>query len=199
MDEDDTTGVPLNRQIIKSIISQVGEGTSDPMAGVEMGSTHHKARITVNFAEFKYRNGIKTSAILRKIQDELKGEFTADIEISVSKEANGPPQGPPINIEVTGKGKYGDLIAEASNIKSYLDSIGVKGVEKLKLSVEANRPEIPIRLDRDQVRKLNSSTYQVGMSIRKALLGQDISTYTLGEDSYDIVVKFDKRNRESFE
>jgi multidrug efflux pump subunit AcrB len=37
------------------------------------------------------------------------------------------------------------------------------------------------------------------MSIRKALLGQDISTYTLGEDSYDIVVKFDKRNRESFE
>ena len=199
MDEDDTTSVPLNRQIIKSIISQVGEGTSDPMAGVEMGSTPHKARITVNFAEFKYRNGIKTSAILRKIQDELKGEFTADIEISVSKEANGPPQGPPINIEVTGKGKYGDLIAEASNIKSYLDSIGIKGVEKLKLNVEANRPEIPIRLDRDQVRKLNSSTYQVGMSIRKALLGQDISTYTLGEDSYDIVVKFDKRNRESFE
>ena len=137
--------------------------------------------------------------IMRKIQNELKGEFTADIEISVSKEANGPPQGPPINIEVTGKGKYGTLIAEATKIKSYLDSIGVKGVEKLKLNVEANRPEIPIRVDRDQVRKLNASTYQVGMSIRKALLGQDVTTYTLGEDSYDIVVKFDKRNRESFE
>ena len=37
------------------------------------------------------------------------------------------------------------------------------------------------------------------MAIRKALLGQDISTYTKDEESYDIVVKFNKRNRESYD
>ena len=188
-----------SQKLIKSVISQVGEGTSDPMEGVAMGNTPHKARITVNFAEFKFRNGVKTSEILQKIQTGLKGQFTADVEISASKESNGPPQGPPINIEVTGKGNYKDLIIQAAAIKTYLDSIGVDGVDKLKLNVEANRPEIPIRVDRDQIRKLNASTYKVGMAIRKALLGQDITTYTKGEESYDLAVKFNKTNREDFD
>lgn len=199
MDEKDTSGVPTEERLIKSIISQVGEGTSDPMEGVSMGNTPHKARITVNFTEFKYRKGKKTSDVLKKIQKELKGKFTADVEISASKESNGPPQGPPINIEVTGKGDYKKLITEAEKIKIYLDSLSVKGVEKLKLNVEANRPEIPIIVDRDQVRKLNASTAQVGMAIRKALLGQDVTTYTKDDESYDIVVKFNKPNRESFD
>ena len=76
-----------------------------------------------------------------------------------------------------------------------MDRKGVAGVEKLKLNVDANRPEIPITVDRDQIRKLNASTYQVGMAIRKSLLGQDISTYTIDEESHDIVVKFDSESR----
>lgn len=203
-DEDDTTGIEADKQLIRSIISQVGEGTSDPAAGVEMGNTPHKARITVNFTEFQHRRGIMTSDVLRKIQKELKDEFTAEIEISVAKESNGPPQGAPINIEVTGKGEYRDLIAEAEKIKKFIEQEGVqkkgiKGVEQLKLNVQANRPEIPIVVDRDQVRKLNASTYQVGMAIRKALLGQDVATYTKGDDSYDIVLRFNKENRENFD
>ena len=199
MENDRKAGVPEDLRLIRSIISQVGEGTSDPGAGVSMGNTPHKARITVNFVEFQYRNGVKTSEILKKIQEGLKDDFTADIEISVDKESNGPPQGAPINLDVTGRGDYRDLIVQATKIKTYLDSCNVKGVEKLKLNVEASRPEIPISVDRDQVRKLNASTYQVGMAIRKALLGQDISTFTKDDESYDIVVKFNKENRESLD
>ena len=33
MDADDTTGIPKDERLIKSIISQVGEGTSDPARG----------------------------------------------------------------------------------------------------------------------------------------------------------------------
>lgn len=199
MDADDTTNIPREHRIIQSIIAQVGEGTSDPAQGVAMGNTPHKARVSVNFVESQHRKGIKTSDILKKIQDHLRGEFTADIEITASKDEQGPPQGAPINIDVTGKGEYKDLIKEASKIKSFLERQNVKGVEKLKLNVEFNRPEIPITVDRDQLRKLNASTYQVGMAIRKALLGQNVSTYTINEESYDIVVKFNKRNRESLD
>jgi len=185
--------------IIESIIAQVGEGTSDPAQGVAMGNTPHKARVTINFVESQYRGNILTSDILKKIQANLKGQFTADIEVSATKNEEGPPQGAPISMDVTGKGEYKDLIAEAQKIKTFLSHKNVKGVEKLKLNVEVNRPEIPIIVDRDQVRKLNASTYQVGMAIRKALLGQDISTFTQDEESYDIVVKFNKRNRESLD
>lgn len=195
MDADDTTRIPQDERLIKSIISQVGEGTSDPAQGVTMGNTPHKARITVNFCEFQFRQRTKTSDVLKKIQAGLRGKYNADIEITASKNESGPPQGAPINIEVTGRGEYKALIAAAEKIKNYLDRKGVAGVEKLKLNVDANRPEIPITVDRDQIRKLNASTYQVGMAIRKSLLGQDISTYTIDEESHDIVVKFDSESR----
>jgi len=193
------TLVPADRRLIQSIIAQVGEGTSDPAQGVAMGNTPHKGRVTVNFIESQHRKGASTIEILKKIQNGLKGEFTADVEITAAKDAAGPPQGSPISIDVTGKGEYRELIFEAQRIMNYLDSTNVKGVEQLKLNVEANRPEIPITVDRDQVRKLNASTMQVGMAIRKALLGQDVTTYTKDEESYDIVVKFNKTNRESLD
>ena len=199
MDDDDTTGIPKDEQIIQSIIAQVGEGTSDPSQGVAMGNTPHKGRVTINFSESQFRRGILTSDILKKIQADLKNKFTAEIEVSATKNEEGPPQGAPVSINITGRGNYKDLIIEANKIKTFLDRKNVKGVEKLKLNVELNRPEIPIRVDRDQIRKLNASTYQVGMAIRKALLGQDVATYTLNDESYDIVVKFNKKNRESLD
>ncbi|MCH2223744.1 MAG: efflux RND transporter permease subunit [Crocinitomicaceae bacterium] len=199
IEKDEKAGLPQDRRLIKSIISQVGEGTSDPAQGVTMGNTPHKARVTVNFVESQYRNGVTSSQVLKEIQQKLQGEFNADIEITAAKDAAGPPQGAPISMDITGKVEYGQLISEAKKIQNYLDGLHVEGVEKLKLNVEADRPEIPIRVDRDQIRKLNASTYQVGMAIRKALLGQDITTYTKGDESYDIVVKFNKKNRESID
>ncbi len=186
-------------RLIRSIISQVGEGTSDPAQGASMGNTPHKARVTINFTEFQYRNGVKTSEILASIQKGIKGKFTADVEISADKEQNGPPQGAPINVDVTGQMEYADLIREATKIKNFLERSGVEGVDRLKLNVESNRPEIPIIVDRDQARKLGASTMAVGNALRKALLGQDITTYTKNEESYDIVVRFDQKSRESLD
>jgi multidrug efflux pump len=192
----DTANVPKEQHIIQSIISQVGEGTGDPAQGVSMGSTPHKGRITINFAEFEFRDSINaTGYLLRKLQSELKGKLPADVQISVEKNNMGPPVQPPVNIEVTGKGDYKNFILAATEIKNYLDRRNVPGVAELKLNVEATRPEIPIIVDREQARKLNTSTAQIGMAIRKALLGQDIGTYTLDEESYDIVVRFKERDR----
>lgn len=199
IENDEKNNIPADRRIIQSVIAQVGEGTSDPSQGVSMGNTPHKARITINFIESQHRGNIVTSDILKKIQGNLKDQFTAEIEVSAVKNEEGPPQGAPISMDVYGQGDYKDLIEEAQKIKHYLSSKKVKGVDKLKLNVEVNRPEIPIKVDRDQIRKLNASTYQVGMAIRKALLGQDISTYTKDDESYDIVVKFNKKNRESLD
>ena len=199
MGEDDTTGIPEDKRLIQSVIAQVGEGTSDPAQGVTMGNTPHKGRVTINFVESMYRNGVLTTDVLKEIQNGLRGQFTADIEVTAAKDEQGPPQGAPINIDVTGRGEYKDLILQADKIKAYLERKNVKGVEKLKLNVEISRPEIPIHVDRDQIRKLNASTYQVGMAIRKALLGQDITTYTKDDESYDIVVRFNKQNRDSYE
>ena len=109
--------------MISSIIEQVGKGTSDPMAGPAFGETPHKARITVSFSEFSYRKGVNTSYIKQKVEEKLanwKGNL-ADLKITVDKEPNGPPQDPPIYIEVTGSENYDDLVEAAVAVKNYVN------------------------------------------------------------------------------
>lgn len=182
------------KKIIQSIITQVGEGAGAENE-VSLGASPHKAKVVVNFADFKHRGNVVTADILKLIQEELPRNFTAEIEILAVKNEDGPPQKDPIFIEVTGKLDYQEIIDEAYRIRSFLERRNVEGVEKMKMNVEANRPEIPLIVDRDQVRKLSSSTMAVGMAIRTALLGNNVATYSLGEDSYDMVVRFNEENR----
>src|SRR5690554_225034 len=193
-------GMDLNNvkksDLVQSIIAQVGKGTSEQ--GMDMGNTPHKARITIDFTEFQYRDSLNTTGyILKKLQNELRGILPADVQLSIKKNEMGPPQEAPINIELTNisKGEYKELILIATEVKKYLDRQAVEGVDELKLNVEATRPEIPIVVDRDQVRKLNASTSQVGMAIRQALLGADIATFTKDEENYDMVVRFKQNSR----
>jgi multidrug efflux pump subunit AcrB len=195
----DTVGKPKKEHIVQSIISQVGKGTADQSGGdIGGGETPHKARITIDFAEFEFRDSIAaTSHILKTLQRELKGYLPADVQLSIQKNSMGPPQQAPINIEVTSlsAGDYKSLILAATDIENYLERQKVAGVDDLKLNVEATRPEIPITVDRDQARRLNASTGQIGSAIRTALLGKDISTYTLNEENYDIVLRFKDQDR----
>lgn len=191
----DTVGKPVEEWIIQSVISQVGEGTSDPAQGVVMGNTPHKARITINFAEFKHRGDYVTGDLLKRISDGLKNKFPADVQIVVDKNNDGPPTAPPINIEVSGEVEYDSLIAEADRIRLFLDRKNVEGVEQLKLDVETGKPELQIEIDREKARLFNVSTGQIGNAIRTALFGSDISTYKVEDETYDIVVRFDQSSR----
>lgn len=191
----DTVGKPFEKWIVQSIISQVGEGTSDPSQGIVMGNTPHKGRVTINFAEFKHRRDYKTADLLSKLSNGLKNKFPADVQIFVDKNNEGPPTAPPINIEVSGELEYDSLIAEAESIRLFLDRKNVKGVEKLKLNVETGKPELKIEIDREKARLFNTSTGQIGDAIRTALFGADISTYKVKDEIYDIVVRFDNGAR----
>ena len=199
---EDTVGKSKDERIIQSIISQVGKGTGDPAQGQSMGDSPHKARITVNFAEFEFRDSINaTSFLLQELQKKIKGTLPADVQVSIQKNSMGPPQAAPINLEMTNTGHsdYKGLILAATEVKNYLDRQKVGGVDELKLNVEATRPEIPIEVDRDQARRLNASTSQIGMAIRKALLGQDVATYTKNEENYDMVIRFKQEDRYSLD
>jgi multidrug efflux pump subunit AcrB len=182
-------------RLIKSVISQVGEGTSDPMQGPAMGNTPHKARITVTFAESLYRKGHSTSEIMKEITNNLKGKFTADVKIIVDKEQNGPPQQPPINIELVGE-NYDDMIEEAERMKVFIDSKNIEGIDELRLDVETGKPELPVYPDRGLARRMDVSTYMIAEALRTAIFGKDISTFKIGEEEYDINLRYkeDYRN-----
>ena len=180
---------------VSSIIEQVGKGTSDPNAGPSFGETPHKSRITVSFCEFSHRKGLNTSSVKSEIESALMGKFHADITIIVDKEQSGPPQKPPVNIEVTGGMNYGELTKKAEKIQQFVSNGNIKGLQKLKLDVEINKAEIQIEIDREYAKRVGLSTGQIAQSLRTSLFGKDVSTYNYKEDDYDINIRFNDTYR----
>jgi multidrug efflux pump subunit AcrB len=182
-------------RFIESIIEQVGKGTSDPMEGPSFGETPHKARITVSFTEFSHRKGLSTGDVMKAIEDSLRSWPYADVKIIVGKEPNGPPQAPPINIEITGSDKYRDLVIAAEKVQAYLNDQRVEGAPLLSIDVKLNKAEINIELDREYLRTNGMSTGQIASTIRTALFGKDVSTYEYEDDSYDLNVRLGREFR----
>ncbi|HAH25426.1 MAG TPA: copper transporter, partial [Prolixibacteraceae bacterium] len=73
------------------------------------------------------------------------------------------------------------------------------GVEQLKTDFEMNSPEINIQIDRDRAQRLGISTGQIGLEIRTALYGKEISKYKQDEDEYPIMLRYAKVTRDNID
>lgn len=182
----------LESYMANSVIGQVGNGTSDPQEGPSLGNTPHKARIVVNFVKFQDRRGQSTRDVLNSVRERLSGYPEA--EIVVTKNSDGPPQGPPINLEIRGE-DYDEVLATATAIRQYLRGLGFAGVEELKIDVDKRKPELPITIDREKARRYGLSTQNIGFTIRTALFGREVSSYKDGEDDYPINLRFEEDAR----
>lgn len=189
--KDSATGIPYV-EIVEAIIANVGEGTSDPMDDPSGGRTPHKARITVSFVDFEYRQGISSSDAMRVITDGI-GTLPG-VTVTVSKDRNGPPVGKPVNIEVSGE-DYDKLIAAAEDVRSYLDKLNVPGITELKTDLEEGKPELLIDVDRAAARRYGVSTAAVATAIRTSLFGKELSKFKDGEDDFPIMLRFEENVR----
>lgn len=178
--------------LIESIIAQVGEGTSDPSQGPSMAQTPHKARITVSFVQYQYRKGVSTNDVMEDIRKLMRG--VPGVQIAVNKDEAGPPVGKPINIEITGE-DYDQLLAEGENMKKFIESRNIPGIEELKLDVEIGKPELLVEVDRNKARRFNLSTGQIGSTLRNAIFGMEVSTYKEGEDDYPVMLRLSDKYR----
>lgn len=182
--------------MVKSIIGQVGNGTSDPAQGPSMGNTPDKARIMVSFVEFLDRKDVASSDIMNTVRELLKGN--PGVSIVVGKDEGGPPMGKPINIEVSGE-DYGLIIDETEKMLGFLNNKNVAGVEELKMNVQTGKPELIIDIDEQKARRLNISTAQIGMTIRTALFGKQVSKFKKDEDEYDITLRLNEYTRNNID
>ena len=180
--------------LVESGVAQVGEGAGNPF--IDSGNTNelpHKGKITLTMREFKMRGGISSEALRMDIQKQLDGKFPG-VAISVEKDANGPPAGYPITIEITGTNYLG-LIQTAEKMKEHLNRVNVEGVEELKIDVNKNKPGVQLTIDRQKAGELGVSTSQVGQLLRTSLFGAKAGIFKKGGDDYDINVRFNKANR----
>lgn len=192
--------------VVKSIIAQVGNGTSDPAEGPSMANTPEKSRIQISFKEYSerklYVNGNKkeelvlTSDIMNTVRELVAGY--PGIRVIVDKDPAGPPQGKPINIELSGD-DYEALVSESEKMLSFIKTQNIPGIEELKMNIQTGKPEMIIDIDVQKARRLNVSTAQIGMTIRTALFGKQVSKFKQGEEEYDITIRLDASTRNNIE
>lgn len=186
---------PNENFLAESIVSQVGVGAGNP--NVDAGSaseTPFKGKVTVNFSEFKFRRGVNTSDVLEEIRSKVKG--IAGAIVTVEKDANGPPAGYPISIQLTGS-NYDQMLVEADKMMAFINSKNIPGIEKLSVDVNKQSPELEVIVDRVNAGSTGVSTGQLGFNLRRSVYGQEISTYKEGDDDYNIVVRMQEDQRKN--
>jgi multidrug efflux pump subunit AcrB len=183
-----------NNPIVESVITNVAVGASESRD--DRGNYSNKAKIGVAFVEFGQRKGVSTREYLEKIREEVKG--IPGVEISVDQEASGPPTQKPINIEVSGD-KFDDLIASSQSLKRLIDSLHVPGVEEIKSDLQLNKPEIKIDINRERANREGISTAQIGMEIRNAVYGKEVSRFKDDNDDYPIMLRYEESQRNNID
>ncbi len=177
--------------MVTSAVSVVGEGAGNPLTdGGSSAEMPHKGKVTVNFAEFKYRDGVNTEDMRAQVQNAMDGIFPG-VAISVEKEMNGPPAGPPINIELEGR-DYELLINTAEDIKNFINSKNIDGIEELKIDVNKSKPAMRVTVDRKKAGELGVSVGQVGQQLRRSIFGEKAGVYKEDGDDFDINVRFNE-------
>lgn len=173
---------------VETYIVNVGVSGGDDFAGGE--GVSHASRISIDFVDESLRRQSSFETI-EEIRGELSGLTGAEIELT--KERAGPPVGAPISVEVSGE-DFEVLGRLSARIKRVVAD--VPGVVDLKDDYDRGRPEIRIVVDREAAALAGLNTRLVASTVRSAIYGTEASEYRIGEDEYDIRVRFkpDKRN-----
>tara|TARA_R110000868_G_scaffold82956_6_gene234021 strand:+ start:7370 stop:10870 length:3501 start_codon:yes stop_codon:yes gene_type:complete len=180
--------------LVESAVSQVGEGAGNPQTdGGSSAEMPHKAKITASMREYKYRRGEDSELLRQKVQKALVGIYPG-VLISVEKDANGPPAGAPINIEIQGD-DYNELINTAEKMREFLNTKNVAGIDELKIDVNKDKPTMRVVVDRQKAGELGVSSSQVGQQLRNSIFGSKAGIFKEDGDDFDIYVRFNKDMR----
>ncbi|SFU15653.1 Multidrug efflux pump subunit AcrB [Algoriphagus locisalis] len=174
------------KNILESVITQVGEGTGDPLEGPSNQPTPHKAKITIGFVDYIDRQGINTNGAMEEIRQLV--EKYPGVLITVDKQRNGPPTGRAVNLEFVGE-DYEQLIAFTNKTREYLVNQNIAGIEELKSDLSLGNPEVILDIDREKARRFGLSTSEIATDLRTALFGLEVSKYKEGEDDYPIQLR----------
>ncbi|NBV13574.1 MAG: efflux RND transporter permease subunit [Sphingobacteriia bacterium] len=184
-----------NNPVVESIISNVAIGAGDPQ-NPDRSAMSHKGKVTVAFVEFEKRHGESTEPYLNKIREAVKD--IPGVEITVDKEQGGPPVSKPILIEITGE-NLNELIPLSEQVERYVDSLQIPGIEDLKSDFETSKPEIVIDINRERANQEGISTAQIGMEIRTAIFGREVSNFRKNEDEFPIQVRYSEQYRKNID
>ncbi len=177
---------------LKAYVANVGSGGGQDITSGGGGATH-LATLSLEFIRAEERK-FNSSTSMLELRQRL-ANFTGG-RLSIEKQENGPPAGKPVTIEITGD-DFSVLGEIADQIKELIRDI--PGLVDLTDDYDRGRPEIQITPNLEKAARLGIRTIDLASMLRTAIHGDDVSTYRVGEDEYDIVVRLAEPSRRSVE
>ena len=175
---------------IRYIIANIGAIGGDPFS--QGGTGTHISRVVLDFKDLHDRSRPSSEIVKEVRQRILKTIHGA--EVQVEKEEEGPPTGPPINIEIFGEDilMLGELAARARKIIK-----DIPGLVDLKDNFVKGKPEIRVRVDKEKSALMGLDTYTIAYTVKSAINGVKAGVYREGKDEYDIIARLPERDRQS--
>lgn len=173
-------------------IATVGTVGGDPFS--QGGTGTHINRVVIDFKDFHERQRPSSGIV-----DELRTRLLREIrgaEVQVEKEKEGPPTGPPVNLEISGKDilVLGELAQRARKIMEQ-----ISGIVDLKDNFVRGKPEIKVRIDKEKAALFNLDTLTIATTVKSAINGAKVGVFREGKDEYDIIAKLPEKDRRSIE
>jgi len=188
---------PNSEANIENLLVNVGVGADAQFGGG--AQQPERSRISLNMVDYTDRPESSTRT-LEKLRAQLQG--IPGTEIEFTKQQQGPPTGPPVNIEISGP-NFDRIVQISQEVKSRLtDAVRtgeLPGLVDVTDNLNTGRPELQVDVDRDQAAEYGLSTSQIAQTVRAAIQGVEADTYRSGEDEYDITVRLQKADRATLE
>jgi multidrug efflux pump len=176
---------PSNINNIEHIYTRVVQN-----AGSSVFDSNLPNHIGIQFIEFEDRMS-PTREDLEEIRKRVA--LIAGVKITVDEQKEGPPTGPPINIEISGN-NFNILSRIAEKIQKVVER--VPHVKDVRDDYQGGLPSVQVKIDRQKTALFGLTTSAIGTALKIAYNGLEVSTYYEGDEDYDIVVKLAESDRQ---
>ncbi len=158
-------------------------------AGASIFDSNLPNHIGIQFIDFEDRKST-VKADLEKIRQRVA--HIPGVKITVDELKEGPPTGPPINIEISGD-SFSVLSRISEQIKKIVEQ--VPHVKDIRDNYQGGLPSIQVIIDRQRAALFGLTTSAIGTALKIAYNGLDVSTYYEGDEDYDITVTLAESDR----
>lgn len=169
---------------VRSAASGAGATGDEFSGGRSEGGDPTRGRVTLDLLDMEERSQ-GSLVTLEEARRRVRGIPGATI--NVERPVEGPPVGDPLSIELSGD-DFARLGGIAERIQREIADI--PGLATLDNDFDLARPEVIVRVDRDQAARLGLSTALIASTLRTAINGTEASQFRDGEDEWDITVRF---------
>lgn len=181
----------MTKPEVVNVFSSMGK-SNDLFAGQ---GEKHLAEISIKLVD-KSERPFSTEQFAQQIKKELE-ENIAGAKITTSQvDIMGSTSEAPIQLLLNGN-NVDELLSFADTVLAKMKT--VPGSSSHKISIENNKPEISVNIDKEKMAALGLKMDQVGAVLQLAFSGNSDSKFSQGQYDYDITVKLDAFNRQSMD